>query len=712
MHEFKNLTPAEVMERIKNIPTIAIVGASGAGKTIASNNLLNPEVSQYTSLGIGERSQTTNIPSNFILDSRVVHNHEFALNITKKVLDKKLIMGKLFEAVADEFIDNDYNIEDTIKSINDGSWEKGFLEPKDASYHLEAVKEDLDIARLIELTKSFVEKIDIDNFSAAVEEKKKALGQKAPKAKLLKKPVFVEYCLEMEENEEIENWIDNISNVIDDKLKNILGKEHYFNYTFSFSTNDKGRIVLEELYNPDKPYSLVVETIYISCRPRNEVIDVMKQKNPCIPFRMGLVDTIGMTQEGVDEQSLSLGIDRAFAKSVNGIILLINLEEREDTIRSICEGINEKINKLKNNSDIYILFSKGDKLAESKIDKKKYNLKTSQDDYDREIEGILNEISDSVEAYSKMIDSNIAGMRWQSLSYKHQDIDSRIIAIRKNNKFSDEEKVEYEKHFSPDGLFEFIINALYEQQLRLLPKNVKPILLTVNNIKENPLKVCIFQDKLSDKLGEVSQYLSNNRAVVGQYKGIPDDSVYYHSTVTAYYYKLKNGEGHTSRATVYSNISINMKMLIWSALSKHNLRLIDILNSGAIEILFDNLEDKELSNILKGINMDSILMEKSNSNVQREIVKQYYLDLIKNNVDWIGYQVLNRVSMSLSYDNKYIKSKIDEIYFMPGISYSDTFKRMQSKFRDIFGSEEFKLIICDEIAEVISEIVNRGFVII
>lgn len=117
MQEFKNLTPSQVIERMKTIPAISIVGASGAGKTTASTNLINSEIAVFISVGIGERSQTTNIPSNFILDSRIENNHEFALSITKKHLDKKLIMGKIFEAIADEYIENDYNIEDTMRMI-------------------------------------------------------------------------------------------------------------------------------------------------------------------------------------------------------------------------------------------------------------------------------------------------------------------------------------------------------------------------------------------------------------------------------------------------------------------------------------------------------------------------------------------------------------------------------------------------------------------
>lgn len=712
MSEFKNLTPAEVIKRMKNIPAMSIVGASGAGKTTAASNLLNPDIALYTSIGIGEKSQTTIIPSNFILDSRIEKNYEFALFITKKELDKKLIMGKIFEAIADEFIDNDYDIEDASRTIDDCEWAENFLEPKDASYHLNSIKDELDISKLVELSKEVLRNVNIAFFEQSVSERKSALGKKAPKAKDLKRAVFTEYCLDSDLNVNIANWVQGMESVINNKLKKLFGVENPFVHIFSYTTTDEGKNILVELYNPEKPYSLIIETIDIACRPREEAISTMKQKNPRIPFRMKLMDTIGMTQEGLDEYSLSLGIDRALAKSVNGIILLINLEEREDTIQNICEGLNEKINKLKNKSDVYILFSKGDKLTETKIDKRKAGLKTNQEDYNREIEVILKEISDSIEKYSRLLDSNIAGMRWQSLSYKDESIDPRIIAIKGNNEFSDEERSEYIKYFLPEGLFEFIIDALYEQQLRLLPENSEPILVTVNNIEDNPLKVCILQNKLNDILDEISQYLSANRSVVGQYKGILDEAVYFHSTISTYYYKLKNGQGHTSRAKVYDNISINMKMLIWSALSNHNLNINEILNKGSLDILFDNLEDKEIYNILRKINLDSKLVVKSTADEQKETLKKYYLDLIINNIGWIEYQVLNRVSMNLSYDNEYIKAQIDEIYFKPGISYTETFKRMQSKFREIFASEHFKKMLCEEIGTVVSEIINRGFVVI
>ncbi|KEI16743.1 hypothetical protein [Clostridium haemolyticum] len=97
---------------------------------------------------------------------------------------------------------------------------------------------------------------------------------------------------------------------------------------------------------------------------------------------------------------------------------------------------------------------------------------------------------------------------------------------------------------------------------------------------------------------------------------------------------------------------------------------------------------------------------------ERGLLKKKYLELISSKLNWINRQVLNQVSMKISYSNEFIKSQIDAIYFDSNISYTETFKQMQSKFREIFASEQFKEIICDEIGIAISEIINTGFIVI
>ncbi|KEI16744.1 hypothetical protein [Clostridium haemolyticum] len=253
------------------------------------------------------------------------------------------------------------------------------------------------------------------------------------------------------------------------------------------------------------------------------------------------------------------------------------------------------------------MFSKGDKLVETKIDKIKTDLTISQKDYDREIEAVLEEISELVDNYSNQINTGVSGIRWQALSYKDQAIDHRIIAIKNNPSFSEEEKKEKINHFLPEGLFNFITDCVYEQQLKMLPKNVKPILVTVNNIKESPLKVTIIKDKLKDILNSISANLSEDNSIVGQYKGNLDSKTeYHHSSVITYYNKLKNGQGHSTRASVYDNFSINMKAMLWNNLEKHKLNLEEILSRAAIDICTDNLEDREIYNIVKNWKIETL----------------------------------------------------------------------------------------------------------
>ncbi|NMA82714.1 MAG: hypothetical protein GX962_02495 [Epulopiscium sp.] len=545
MNKFKNLTPADVLERKGNIPSLSIVGASGSGKTTVVTNLLNPKIALYTSVGIGEKSQTTTFASNFILDARIDQEDIFAISIKSKKLDSKLIAGKIFEAVVDEFLDNGYEVENTIESLKDDDWTDIFLEPKDASYHLSSIKNKLDIEKLIALIESVLKNFDEEDFEQKVAERKKILGKKTSKEKKLKRTVLLSYALDPS----VIEWVENIEEIIVKELEEIIGEVNPFNKTFSYVVESTGKDILKEIYNPQKSYSLVIDNIDIACKPRDEAVKIMKQKDSDIPLRMMLVDTVGVSQEGVDEDSLTMGVDRALNRSVNAIILIINLEEREDVIKNIFDSLNKKFNELQNKSDVYILFSKGDKLVETKIDKRKMSLKISQEDYNREIKTVLEEISEIIERYSKGVYSNVIGVRWQSLSYKDENIDPRILAIKSSTEFSEEEKIE-------------------------------------------------------------------NR---------------------------------------------------------------DYVNS---------------------------------SQNERELLKNKYLELINDKLDWIGGQILNQVSMRASYENEYIKSQIDKIYFNSEISYTETFKQMQSKYREIFASEEFKKILCDEISIVISNAINSGFVVI
>ncbi|KEI16745.1 hypothetical protein [Clostridium haemolyticum] len=320
MSQFKNLTPAEVLERSENIPSVSIIGGSGSGKTTTANNQMNSKIALYTSIGIGEKNQTTNIPSNIILDSRIIRDEDFAILIRKKDLDKKLILQKILKAVVDEFLDNDYDVEETVENMKDEKWANKFLEPKDASYHLKLIKDNLNIKKLNESIKELLEQFNLEEFKEKVSERKKVLGKKAPKLKTLKKMVFTEYVLDPNLNNSIIKWIENIEYIIIDKLKKVFKVENPFISSFSHTVEGIGKDILIELYNPQQPYSLVIDYIDIASRPREEAIKIMEKKDSNISLRMKLVDTIGVSQEGIDEDSLTIGMDRSLSRSVNGII--------------------------------------------------------------------------------------------------------------------------------------------------------------------------------------------------------------------------------------------------------------------------------------------------------------------------------------------------------------------------------------------------------
>ena len=111
-----------------------------------------------------------------------------------------------------------------------------------------------------------------------------------------------------------------------------------------YSLDDKGDgiNVLETLFDPYAPYSLMVDHISIACRPRKELIDIAQAKSPDLPFRFCIRDTMGLTQKGIDATSTKEGLEAALNCKADTILFLLSLEERDDTLTECCRALVEK----------------------------------------------------------------------------------------------------------------------------------------------------------------------------------------------------------------------------------------------------------------------------------------------------------------------------------------------------------------------------------
>lgn len=115
---------------------------------------------------------------------------------------------------------------------------------------------------------------------------------------------------------------------------------------YSLGDDNNGTHILEVLFDPFAPFSLVIDHISVACRPRQELIDIAQEKSPELPFRFCIRDTMGLTQKGIDAASTKDALEAALNCKADTILFLLSLDERDDTLSECCKALVEKKDEL------------------------------------------------------------------------------------------------------------------------------------------------------------------------------------------------------------------------------------------------------------------------------------------------------------------------------------------------------------------------------
>ena len=88
------ITAISALKRGNSAPQLVVVAPSGSGKSTLIYLLLNHRLIPFMKIGIGEKSQTTIIPCEFIFDERIKDEGSFAIKIVKKGYASKKVHMK------------------------------------------------------------------------------------------------------------------------------------------------------------------------------------------------------------------------------------------------------------------------------------------------------------------------------------------------------------------------------------------------------------------------------------------------------------------------------------------------------------------------------------------------------------------------------------------------------------------------------------------
>lgn len=697
------ITAQSALLRGKSAPQIVVVAPSGSGKTTLTHLLANNRMIPLMKIGIGEKNQTTIIRCKFILDARI-DERSFAVKIDRKDCALKEVHAKILSVLKELLVKHGFDAEEIMDALDDAF--EQIMEPREASYHLGQMKDELPKE---ELKKSLAQILgymaDLD-FDKKVKERRDELKSGKAKLKLaeVRELVFEEMFEETPEEikEDYHQWLAHVGRVIERRLRDAIGDALFSGgvVRYSLDAGDDGKKVLSALLDPKAPYSLLIDHISVACRPREELIQMAREKYEGLPLRICIQDTMGMTQEGIGAKDVSDALETALNCKADVILFLMSLEERDDTQAECCKAVQEKIEGLKKKGldiPVHVLYTKADRILENMIAKKnKDDLYISQKTYDANILAVIEELQAMVDEYSGMIPKE--EVEWLSMRYLAE---SPILKAL--------EDASLRRHFEPEGLFEKIVDCSMKTLQGMLPEGVtNPFFVTALDPDLPVVQVSVDPVKIGSIMKGMQRQLSMESSIVNEYV-IPDKTPCLHGrSVECYWGKLQKGLGHTTWANVYGNFSINMKGLLRRMLTTYMGSFKTLQDHCAVALAADNLSDDELRKAVKFLtkNDDPALGDR-NSALER--LYGFYQDYFMTPTRF-GL-VVDRVAFDMSYGNDELKKKLHAIYCQtPG--YDRAMRKLQYYFRDFFGNEDFRRILAEELGSVMTDMVNKAFLVI
>ena len=719
--EIARLMPREAHKRIKTAQSIVVIGPTSSGKSTLIYALVNHQIIKFILVGVGDKCQTTIIPCNFLFDERIEKGEFFSIQIRTKVFSPKQIHIKVVEILAKQFALCGYEAEETISSI-DSEVMLGILEPADAEYHLGKIVNEIsieDFKNIVNKALTIIEDAE-ESFYNRVKKKKKEPDKRKVSIDEIRCIIMEDMWNELPEpiREEYQNWLNSIGEKITQRLNICLGANSGVESINEFSVVEDdilpyGGMILQSLFDPYEPYSLIVEEMTMACRPRDELIDMFYDK---IPLRFCLRDTMGLNQINMDNNSVKDALDIALNCSPDSILLLMNLEERDDVIENCCEAINSKIGKAQRlDVPVHVIFTKADRVLSNIINKAdRKTVELTQADYTEHIEAAIDIMENSIEGYlSHLMESSAT---WLSIRYLEEKIDPIQCALK-------EVTSPLIEKFTRNGLYRKINEILKETQMRILPKGVtSPLYVTVKDTGLPAVEIKIDPIVLSKEFNQIQEVLTKDKAVVNGYQ-ITDTRRIHGRSVIRYYENLQIGLGYTTNAYVYGNFSINMKGMLKKVLENKIPDFLTLYQSEVIKTLADNMDDVELDKVIAELDENEQITQFAFADINPAIFDDLPLKVKKIQKlhlifrHYFGssdkfYMVIDRVAFNLSYGNDAIKKMTDAIYNKPFITYDETIRLMQENFKKQYGSPNFADVLAAEMSSAMTELVNKMFVII
>lgn len=648
------------------VPSLALIGVSGAGKSSLAGKLLPKPISSAAKIAGKSSAQTTLIPTQFYikedpnksaasLQLRVTLRDFPVKDEALKIDDEALYLA--FQHSITSFAKGSKGSGIPLAALNDyidsGKFVQDLHNSVNGAVRLEKLNTSKFDAYAANCAKFLLERFDVSEVDSTVS-KMKGEGEKA-QAKIIAMRDILRKRWDHGRRESdspiyalLHHTCQEIWRKMDDLLPGI--KESDRVSTFSFDMEDaEDRRVFASLLDPYAPLSLVVEKYEVACGIGEVFSEIFNEKKctDCwpskrLPFRLVLTDTVGLTQDAQEnDDDIAKRLRTALNSGCQGVLLMIPAslrDEKKRTIQRCFSSESEEGRQIRRNKiPVFLGIARADEEITPQTD-----MDEDEDTFAEEMRAIWERLANIKSQWKSQFHAQEA----RYLTNQPKKVAAYLDDLRRISTEDETLADEIERFLGTRSALDYIFDITADLQTRLFPSD-KPIFFRATQPTNDSLHVRLHvishesAKEMADALAEASQSYHFEHWLHWRTAYAFRDSVY-------------AGHKFISRAKQNGRIYIYVDGDAKKASNDAQWRITEF-DPDQITLNGIDLTSPESTPLYEALGLDP--KDASMEDVQQGLRALFCQHFMKENSSWRFLRALDRTVRRVSFDDARIRTK-------------------------------------------------------
>ncbi|AZS14677.1 hypothetical protein [Paenibacillus lutimineralis] len=453
-----------------------------------------------------------------------------------------------------------------------------------------------------------------------------------------------------------------------------------------------------QLLDPYEPFSLIIEKYEVSCglsEQFEKVLMAIKKKEGWpekLPFRMVLVDTVGLTQDSQSSEDISRRLKAAINNDCDGILLMLPPTLRDGEMRTMERLFSSKSEEWRqiqrNNIKVYIGLSRADEEVAPQFD-----IDSDKDSFVKE----MNSIFDHLKKKEQAVKESFQAVKAKCITNQPRKIKQYLTdLIDLEQDELTELAHQFEEMLGEQSSLVFLFQMATALQKQHFPSE-KPIFFKATSIAEDGLHIKLNPVE-SDSVSQMA------RAIHETSQSYVVENWLHWNTAYAVRDSVRYGTKFVSRAIQHGRISIYIDGDLRNAAARFQWKFKPAAPNDVFVSHID-LSSPESASLLD--ELDLSLDQANEDLVKTKLLEKLFIKNFTGDYEWRFWRAMSRVIRRLSYTDPIIKEELESRFNRGNQLHDPSYgvECMLQYYQGLYQSPKFQ----KKIEEVLNEELSREF---